>query len=368
MALDAKLRIQEARKQRYAGFDKKRKAMLEELEEAERADKQAKTATAAKKQKYAHEADQIRDAGKRMVEERQAELRRQQQQAERADQTAQEELEPPPLGAYLLSFPPPVDFCPHRKLTCHAPLPLSFSPSFPSPGEHDTTVRLKYPLSKYPHLTTSDALHTFMSSTFGPTDKDSIVLSIKPPKKAAHKPPKHATAAVPFKTIADAHAAVCASRRADRGLDEFDITWMGGSEPAVWSWAERTMLRSKKEEERGGASAAPSGGGAPRAVPSPAGDGVRGGLPQDSGRSGNGSQFSSFPSSFVRTTVILSFSRSPDRAYPSQSGVPPSPSSAPQLSAPGLDFESAVLMRMRQAERERIEREIREQEAGDGEA
>jgi len=115
---------------------------------------------------------------------------------------------------------------------------------------------------------------------------------------------------------------------------------MSGSEPAVWSWAERMMLRSKKEEERGGASAP--------AVPSPAGDGVRGGLPQDSGRSGNGSQFSSFPSSF--------------------SGVPPSPSSAPKLSAPGLDFESAVLMRMRQAERERIEREIREQEAGDGEA
>ncbi|KAI0295738.1 hypothetical protein BC826DRAFT_1104138 [Russula brevipes] len=318
MALDAKLRIQEARKQRYAGFDKKRKAMLEELEEAERADKQAKSATAAKKQKYAQEADQIRDAGRRMVEERQAELRRQQQQAERADKAAQEELEPPPLG------------------------------------EHDTTVRLKYPLSKYPHLTTLDALHAFMSSTFGPADKDSIVLSIKPPKKAAHKPPKHATAAVPFKTIADAHAAVCASRRADRGLDEFDITWMGGSEPAVWSWAERMMLRSKKtEEERGGASAAPSvGSGASPAVPSPAGDGVRGGLPQaqaqDSGRSGNGAQFSSFPSSF--------------------SGVPPSPSSAPQLSAPGLDFESAVLMRMRKAERERIEREIREQEAGDGEA
>jgi DnaJ homolog subfamily C member 17 len=49
-----------------------------------------------------------------------------------------------------------------------------------------------------------------------------------------------------------------------------------------------------------------------------------------------------------------------------QSGVPPSfPSPAPQLSAPGLDFESAVLMRMRKAERERLEREIRESEANE---
>jgi DnaJ family protein C protein 17 len=100
MALDAKLRIQEARKQRYANFDKKRKAMLEELEEAERADKQAKSAEVAKKQRYAQEAEQIRDAGRRMVEERQAELRRQQEEAEHAEKTAQEELEPPPLGEY----------------------------------------------------------------------------------------------------------------------------------------------------------------------------------------------------------------------------------------------------------------------------
>ena len=40
----------------------------------------------------------------------------------------------------------------------------------------------------------------------------------------------------------------------------------------------------------------------------------------------------------------------------------------PQLSSvpvPGLDFESAVLMRMRQAERARLEREIREKEASE---
>jgi len=101
MALDAKLRIQEARKQRYVNFDKKRKALVEELEEGERAAREAKSVEAKKKQKYAQEAEQIRDAGRQMVEERQTELRRQQEEVERAEKSAQEELEPPPLGAYL---------------------------------------------------------------------------------------------------------------------------------------------------------------------------------------------------------------------------------------------------------------------------
>ena len=35
----------------------------------------------------------------------------------------------------------------------------------------------------------------------------------------------------------------------------------------------------------------------------------------------------------------------------------------PPLKAPELDYESITLMRLRQAERERLEREIREQEA-----
>ncbi|KAH9177608.1 DnaJ-domain-containing protein [Lactarius sanguifluus] len=188
MALDAKLRIQEARKHRYANFDKKRKAMLEELEQAEQADKKAKSAEASKRQKYAQETEQIRGSGRRMVEERQAELLRQQKEAELAERSAQEELDPPPLG------------------------------------EHDTTVRLRYPLAQYSHLTTVDSLHAFMTSTFGSVDKDGIVLSMKPPKKAEHKLPKHATAAVRFGKIADAHAA------------DFDIKWVGGSEPAVWSW------------------------------------------------------------------------------------------------------------------------------------
>jgi DnaJ family protein C protein 17 len=156
-----------------------------------------------------------------------------------------------------------------------------------------------------------------MTSTFGPVDGDSIVLSMKPPKKKAtaeHKPPpppKYAIAAVPFKTIADAHAAVCASRRADRGLDEFEISWMGGCEPAVWSWAERML---KLKEERSAAAPASADGArdvgddAPAVSPASTGIGARGGLSQDFGAPSSpatSSQFSSFPSSFVRSRILF---------------------------------------------------------------
>ena len=125
MALDAKLRIQEARKQRYANFDKKRKVMLEELEEAEQADKKAKSAEAAKKQKYAQEAEQIRDAGRRMVEERQAELRRQERKETELAESAQEDLEPPPLGAFI-------HLTHHRFPLMHEPPQANTTPPFAS--------------------------------------------------------------------------------------------------------------------------------------------------------------------------------------------------------------------------------------------
>ena len=45
--------------------------------------------------------------------------------------------------------------------------------------------------------------------------------------------------------------------------------------------------------------------------------------------------------------------------------IPP-PTKAPTSSVAGLDYESLTLMRLRQAERERLEREILEQEAREG--
>jgi len=103
---------------------------------------------------------------------------------------------------------------------------------------HDTTVRLKYTLTAHPTLTTAAALSDLLSP-FGEIDTASIVLSLKPPKKAPHKPPKHGTALVPFKKIGDAFSAVCASGKPAHGLDGIDVGWVEGKEPEILGWLKK---------------------------------------------------------------------------------------------------------------------------------
>lgn len=112
-------------------------------------------------------------------------------------------------------------------------------------GALDTTIRLKYPLSTHPTLTTPSALADFLSTTFGPVDSDSIVIRSNHPKNAPHKPPKKATALVPFKKIGDAFKVLCAAGRKDKGLGDVDVGWAGGHEPPVLAWLrKRGMLGS----------------------------------------------------------------------------------------------------------------------------
>lgn len=100
----------------------------------------------------------------------------------------------------------------------------------------DTTIRLKYTLPSHPTLTTPASLTDLLAS-FGVTDTEFIVLSLKPPKKSPNKPAKYATALVPFKQIGDALAAVEASGVAQRGMEGIEITWAnGGKEPDILGW------------------------------------------------------------------------------------------------------------------------------------
>ena len=87
-------------------------------------------------------------------------------------------------------------------------------------------------------MTTSSAIPSLLSQ-FGEVDESSVVLSLKPPKKAPTKPPKNGTALVPFKQIGDAFAAVCASGRADRRLEGIEISWAEGKEPPILGWLKR---------------------------------------------------------------------------------------------------------------------------------
>ncbi|KAJ7245176.1 hypothetical protein B0H12DRAFT_1128040 [Mycena haematopus] len=290
LALDAKIRVKAARDERFKSYDNKRKNMVTELEERERAFKKAKMDQQRDEASRWQETEKIKDEGRRLREERENELRRREQEARQS--VVEDEMEAPSLD------------------------PL------------DTTIRLKYKLSVHPQLTTQAALETLLAS-FGATDTESIVISSKAQKKSPDKPTKHTTALVPFKQIGDAFAAVCASGRADKGMDGIEAGWVGGKEPEILVWLKKMGKLS--------AQPLPPPSSSPQ-VPGTAQ------LPQTA-PSASSSPFSSFPTSFPHLSSV---------------------SAEPKATAPGVDYEALTLMRLRQAERERLEREILEQEAAEG--
>ena len=93
MALDAKLRIKEARKARYAQYDAKRKGLVEELEERERTLKKARVEKEAEKKERFRENERIMDEGRRLREERERELLRREQEREELEKKAGKAVE-----------------------------------------------------------------------------------------------------------------------------------------------------------------------------------------------------------------------------------------------------------------------------------
>ena len=96
----------------------------------------------------------------------------------------------------------------------------------------DLTVRVKFTTTARPELSTATALAALLRP-FGALDENSILLSIKPPKKQPTKPPKFATALVTFQKVQAAFGAVNASGQKARGLENVDIAWAKGVEPEV---------------------------------------------------------------------------------------------------------------------------------------
>ncbi|KAF8960314.1 DnaJ domain-containing protein [Flammula alnicola] len=304
LALDAKLRVKQARAERFKSYDNKRRNLVEELEERERSFKKARMEKQKEEVETWRETERIKEEGKRLREQKEKEMmgRMKVSQQEETMKEKEEDEEAPPAMDPL-----------------------------------DTTVRLKYPLKTYPNLTTPRAISALLSR-FGTTDESSIVLSLslksKNGSEKPNKPPKTGSALVPFKQIGEAFAAVCASGRKELGMDGVKITWVNGKEPEVLGWLRRM----------GKLGAAPGAGTQPTSA-SPNDASIKADLPQNSSRNMSSDQFSSFPSTFPET-------------LPAQE-----PPSGP--AAPGIDYESITLMRMRQAERERLEREILEQEANE---
>jgi len=121
-------------------------------------------------------------------------------------------------------------------------------------------------------------------------------------------------------------------------LDGIKISWVRGEEPAVLEWL-RTMGKlgrppgafDSREEKKSSTTSK-------KGTSHQTEEGTEADLPQKN-------PFSSFPSSF-------------------HEDLPSQTAKASQAAVPGLDYEALTLMRLRQAERERLEKEILEQEAG----
>lgn len=205
-------------------------------------------------------------------------------------------------------------------------------------------MKLKYSLTHSPALTTAAAISDLLAP-FGPTDTSSIILSLKAPKKTPTRPANNGTALVQFSRIGDAYAVVCASTAKIRNLEHIKASWVDGKEPEILGW-----LRMQGKLE----------------IPNTKVQNQEGDLPQHKASTGTGNEFSSFPTTFVSSFQLAGqFSRGSSRI----SSLKPSPSTAahtpPAATVPGTDYESLTLMRLRQAERARLEQEIRESEAAE---
>ncbi|RXW17432.1 hypothetical protein EST38_g8422 [Candolleomyces aberdarensis] len=328
LALDAKLRVKQARAERFKTYDTKRKNLVEELEERERAFKKARVQKQKEEVEVYHQTERIKEEGRRMREEREKATKERERLAEEeqkhASMDADSELEPPPLDQF------------------------------------DTTVRLKYSLKSHSELTTKENIASYLSP-FGSVDVDSIVFSMKAKKSkskskgSGEAAPTHATALVPFKTISDAYAAVTASSTRSSSsrvdLSNMEITWVNNKEPLILGWLKKM---GKLSAEGTSSNSSPAGGAANSTVDSnPNFDrSSTAATPTPFGAPAGSTPFSSFPNLGATSSSTPSFS------FPG-SGQGAGTTTA----APGLDYESLTMLRLRQAEREswrgRLENERR---------
>ncbi|KAG8216900.1 hypothetical protein J3R82DRAFT_7171 [Butyriboletus roseoflavus] len=308
LALDAQLRLAAAKKARFSAYDNKRRVLVTELEERERAFKKSRLEEEKQKAARDGENDRIKEAGRRLREEREKQLEeltrtKVEETRTEAEEDAPDENAPPPLGPY------------------------------------DTTIRVKFTLSAFPPLSTASALASHLKR-FGEIDEGAVVLSIKPKKASKKKKSQEkgadeagqgegervVNAVVPFSQISAAFAVVSSGPTLkEQGME---VSWAGGSEPPILGWLrDRGELGGKFK------------GSIPSATPL---DGVPGRNHRNEGRTDEpqAAKFSTFPTTFPASP-------------------PPEPAKPTNI----LDFESLTLLRLREAERARLEREILEAEA-----
>ncbi len=150
LAINSSIKAKEARKARFSKYDAKRKNLQEE-EERERVFKKQKLDKVNEDRRRETANERIKEQGRRMREEKEAGLKRTDDEAaDLEDAAANDETEIPTLGNL------------------------------------DTTVKIKYNLADYPELKSTSALASLLSQ-FGYTDESSIVLSMKTSKESTNQ-------------------------------------------------------------------------------------------------------------------------------------------------------------------------------------
>lgn len=98
-ALDAIIRIKEARKTRFASYDNKRKVLQEELEESERAFKKSKAEKDTRERDRQREEETIKEENRRLRKEKEEEAAK---KAAERDADAKKTKEVVPTGSCFL--------------------------------------------------------------------------------------------------------------------------------------------------------------------------------------------------------------------------------------------------------------------------
>ena len=101
LALDAKLRLKQARAERFKTADAKRKNLLDELEERERAFKKARMDKQKEEATMQQNNERIQEEGKRLREEKEKEMKiKIEMEAKQAETLPSDADSPPEMGKF----------------------------------------------------------------------------------------------------------------------------------------------------------------------------------------------------------------------------------------------------------------------------
>ncbi|GAA5924838.1 hypothetical protein JCM3775_005483 [Rhodotorula graminis] len=214
---DTKLAAANARKQRFAALDSKRKQLAEDLEEREQAFKRFKAGEKDLAGRKRQELERLKEEGRRLREARAGQAAK--EGKDREDEVLrrakeEEDARARSAGATNSGAAPVVDL-----------------------GPLDKTLKVKWLKARHPTLTTPDAVEAFLAGALAPLrpDIDSVVLSAKTLAAAAGTAKgKHGSGVVAFRTLSAAVRVVRGKEADPQGVwADFDVDWAAGSPPAA---------------------------------------------------------------------------------------------------------------------------------------